>query len=174
MAVEAIQAAGGTVIFDYQESGPRTWTTAGTPRGPKWLRERLGPEYFDTPVYIGQFGSPPSREWVAAFNQLPSIKTLLLSGIHADDETLEKLAGSMTLIELHLSASAITDDGLKQLSKFPNLRWLVLNNTGITDAGIPYLAKLQHLQELHLQDTATSIFIEKRIHSAMPGVKVVR
>jgi hypothetical protein len=173
-AVEAIQSAGGTILFDNHESGPRTWSTGGTPRGPRWLRDLLGSEYFDTPVYIGLFNALPSKEWIAAFNRLPSIKTLLLSGKHVDDETLNELAGSTALVELHLSGSAISDDGLMQLAKFPNLHWLILNNTKITDAGAASLAELRNLQEVNLKSTAVSNDGVEIIRKALPSVKVTR
>ena len=173
-AVNAIQSAGGTILFDYHESGPRSWSTAGTPRGPRWLRAQLGSEYFDTPVYVGLFNTPQSREWIAAFNQLTSIKTLLLSGKHVDDETLAQLADSTELVELHLSNSSISDQGLKYLAKFPKLRWLVLNNTNLTDAGTAHLTNLPNLQELNLRGTAITVDGIERIRKSLPNTKVLQ
>src|SRR5258708_906456 len=48
-AVNAIQRLGGTVTYSYMEMSPRTWSTAGKPRGPQWARRILGPHYFDWP-----------------------------------------------------------------------------------------------------------------------------
>lgn len=174
IAVEAVQAAGGTVLFDFQETAPRTWSTAGVPRGPSWLRERLGAEYFDTPVYAGLFNTRQGEEWIAAVNRLPSIKTLLLSGRHVDDATLVRLNGSTALVELHLSNSAISDEGLKELGKFPNLHWLVLNHTKITDGGAMHLAALKSLREINLKGTAISREGIEKIRGAVAGVKVAK
>ncbi len=172
-AVDAIQSAGGTIRFDYHENGPRSWSTAGRPRGPQWLRSRLGSEYFDHPVYVGLFNTPQSQEWIAAFNQLPPIKSLLLSGRHVNDETLAQLTGSTTLLELSLSNSSISDKGLEHLAKFPNLRWLVLNHTTITDAGATFLSELQNLQELNLRGTAISVDGVQEIQKSLPSANVM-
>jgi hypothetical protein len=48
-AVAAIKAAGGSVDYDWQYTNGR-YTPNGRPRGPTWLRERLGPHYFDAAV----------------------------------------------------------------------------------------------------------------------------
>jgi hypothetical protein len=151
--VAEIQAAGGTVMYDYHETAPRTMSTAGTPRGPEWLRRRLGSEYFDRPVSVTLFGAPPHEQWVQAVNRLPSIRYLLLSGKNANDGTLKLLKHSSNLIELHLTSTTVNDEGLKELVKFPELRWLVLNDTKISDAGVAHLSALGQLEELNLRGT---------------------
>jgi hypothetical protein len=155
-AIESIQSVGGSIFFDYHEKGPRTWSTSGRPRGPEWLRQLLGTEFFDRPVYVGLFGTPADRVWIEGVNQLPTIKTLLLSGSDVTDDTLARLDGSRALVELHLTSAAISDDGLRHLRKFPNLRWLILNHTLITDAGAAHLSQLGKLQELDLRNTGVS------------------
>ena len=107
-------------------------------------------------MYIGVFNTPENGSWIDEFNQLPSIKTLLLSGPHVTDDTLARLKGSSALVELHLSSASISDEGLKNLAKFPNLHWLLLNDTQITDAGAAHLSGLRKLQELNLNKTKVS------------------
>jgi hypothetical protein len=155
-AVAAIRAARGTVMFDYHENGPRSWSTAGTPRGPRWMRDQLGSEYFDRPVYIKLFGTPENGAWIDAVNQLPSVKTLLLSGPNVNDDTLVRLEGSTSLRELHLNNSSVSDEGLRHLAKFSNLRWLVLDYTSISDAGAAYFSDLSMLEDLSLMKTKIS------------------
>src|SRR3954464_4351966 len=54
-AVATIIQAGGSVLYDYQVS-PGKVDMKATPKGPKWLRNSLGPELFDAVVFVG-FGS---------------------------------------------------------------------------------------------------------------------
>jgi hypothetical protein len=173
-AVAAIQSSGGTILYDYHESAPRTWSTAGTPRGPKWARDLLGPEYFDRVVYIGLFNTPENDAWIHGFNRLKDVKTLLLSGRHVTDQTLNGMETSESLLELHLTKSAITNDGMRALSKFPNLRWLVADNTSITDEGVIHLSTLHHLQEVHLNNTNVSEEGAHKIRALLPSVMVRR
>ena len=69
-AVRQIQAAGGTVMYDYHEVSPRTVSTAGKPRGPEWLRNLAGPELFDRPVWVSLY-TPHGDEWSDALAKLP-------------------------------------------------------------------------------------------------------
>jgi hypothetical protein len=156
LAVETIQSAGGTVFYAYQQTSPRSWSTGGTPSGPAWLRQAIGGEFFDRPIYVGLFGSPQDEDWIDAFNRIPTTETLLLSGDNVADDTLRQLAASTSLIELHLSGSRISDDALRQLAKFPRLRWLVINHTSVTATGVAHLTALSDLEELNLRSTALS------------------
>jgi hypothetical protein len=155
-AVAAIRSVGGDVGFNYQEVAPRTWSSAGRPSGPTWLRNAIGPEYFDTPVRIMLYRTPRVQSWIDGFNRLPNVGTLLLSGRHVTDDTLSKLHASKALVELHLSGAAITNDGLKSITKFPRLRWLVLNDTSVSDEGIAIVSSLNMLEELNLRNTKVS------------------
>ena len=157
-AVQTIESAGGTVFYDYHQIAPRTVSTGGQPWGPQWARERLGYHYFDTAVKVRLHlhDRPQGLEWVAALNDLPSLNTLLLTGVNVTDEMLEQLDRSAALLELHLSGGRITDRGLENVAKFPNLRWLVMNHTQVSDAGVTHLRELHDLQELVLSDTMVS------------------
>lgn len=173
-AIAAIQAAGGTVMFNHHEQGPRSWSSAGKPRGPAWLRKAIGPEYFDRAVYVGLFRTPADDSWIDAVNQLGTVKTLLLSGDNVDDATLERLAPSTALLELHLTGSRVTDQGLGQLAKFPHLRWLVLNNTKVSDAGLKTLVSLDELEELNLRSTSVTDEGVATLKSSLPQITVDR
>ncbi len=171
-AVAAIQSTGGTVLYEYHESGPRSWSTSGTPSGPGWARDLLGTEFFDRVVYIGLFNTPNNDDWIEGFNRLNHVKTLLLSGPHVTDETLNKMDGSDSLLELHLTNSAVTDEGLRALSKFPKLRWLIANNTSITDEGMTHLSVLPDLQEVNVRNTNVSKEGADDLRALLPKVTV--
>ena len=155
-AVESIRAARGNVLFDYHETGPRSWSTGGKPRGPEWLRKILGEKYFDRPIYVSLFSTSADQTWIDGVNDLGSIKTLMITGPNVNDDTLARLRGSNTLLSLHLTHCSITDEGLAHLAKFPNLRWLILNETTLTDSGMVHLSKLHCLEELNLKNTKVS------------------
>lgn len=171
-AVAAIQSTGGTVLYEYHESGPRSWSTSGTPRGPEWARDLLGTEFFDRVVYIGLSNTPDNDDWIEGFNRLGQVKTLLLSGPHVTDETLNKMNGSDSLLELHLTNSQVTDAGLRALGKFPKLRWLIANNTSIADEGVMHLSVLRDLQEVNVRNTNVSKEGADGLRAFLPNVTV--
>ena len=156
-ALEAIQSADGAVSFDYHESGPRTWSYPGRPpRGPQWLRNLLGPQYFDRVTFVSLPGTAVDEKWLKAVNDLPSVKWLRLWGHSGTDASLARLRKSTALLGLQLTSSKISDAGLEHLAKFPNLRWLTLNNTRVTDSGMAHLSQLGSLEELILTNTKVS------------------
>ena len=156
-AVNALQGSGVTVMYDYMETAPRTWSTSGEPSGPEWLRKTLGMDYFHHPVYASVRSRPePDEEVIGALNALPRLKTLLFMGDSISDETFENLQPMENLEELHITAAQVTDHGLKQLLKFPQLRWLILNDLPISDAGCATLAQLAQLEELRIYGSDVS------------------
>jgi hypothetical protein len=120
-AVHQIQAAGGTVMFDYHNVAPRTVSTSGQPRGPEWLRKLFGPELFDRPVWV-TFYDPPDEHWADGVVQLPSIKYLMLSGEHVTNENIARLSGMKNLWKLHLTESSISDEALRTVGQLSSLR----------------------------------------------------
>jgi Leucine-rich repeat (LRR) protein len=149
-AINAIQKLGGSVHYDYEETAPRTVSSSGKAWEPEWLLKLLGEDFFHKPVNLTLFGSPKDEGWVKAVNNLPSLKTLLMSGGNVSDETLENLAELPNLEELHASSSSVSDTGLRNLKKFPNLRWLVIHYAKVTDSGLVHVQNLRHLEELVL------------------------
>ena len=119
-SIRTIQQVGGSVWYDYHATAPRTISTAGKPREPEWLLKLLGEDFFHKPVNITLFGTPKDKGWGMAVNDLPSLKTLLLSGGNISDETLDHLSDLPNLEELHANSSSVSDEGLKNLKKFMN------------------------------------------------------
>src|SRR5262245_22644424 len=101
-AVNEIQRLRGSVTLEYQEVAPRTWSSAGKPAGPEWLRRMLGPHYFDLPNRV-DFASPPNEEWAGVVNRLPSVRYLLLSGPNISDQAMGRLTRLSNLWELQLT-----------------------------------------------------------------------
>jgi len=151
-AIDKIQRLRGSMTYEYQEVAPRTWSSAGKPRGPKWLRRVFGPHYFDRPNRV-DVDDPPNEQWAEAVNRLPSVKYLLVNGQNISDEALGRLTRLVNLWELQLTKTSIGDDGLKRLGQFPKLRWLVIDDSKCTDAGLAHLAAPHDLEELSLWNT---------------------
>ena len=197
-AVATIRKAEGTVIYDWMETAPRTMSSAAQPDAPKWLRKLLGDDYFQRPVWIQFWGEAKNDRWVAAVNDLPSTKYLLLAQGDATDEILARLSALPNLEEIHLSGSAVTDTGIRQMThKFPrlrwltadgtnvidcalddlkalNLEWLILRETLVSDAGVPSLIAMTQLEQLDLRSTAVTEAGAARIRRALPKCMVLR
>jgi len=152
-AVAKLQQAGGLLLYNYQSSGERSWARAAVPHGPKWLRELLGPEYFDKPVFASSGRPANVDEWASAINRLPTIRTLYLNDV--DDRTMALLDESPNMFELQLWNASFSNATAAGLEKYPNLRWLSLSGSSVTDSFINSLAA-PALKELHLDNTPTS------------------
>ncbi len=149
-AVRQIQAAGGSIMYEYHEFAPRKWTTAQSPSGPEWLRRLAGPELFDRPSIIS-LHNPPDDRWAEAARKLTTIKYLLLSGQSITDAAIVQLGPLTKLWELQLTQTSVTDDALKAVGAFPKLKWMRIVSPTISDAGIAHLAQLRDLEELTLK-----------------------
>lgn len=196
-AVAAVMQAGGTVMYDWHESAPRTMSTAGRPAGPAWLRRWIGDDYFQRPVLISLFGGARDDSWVQAIADLPSIKYLFLGYRGASDDLFARLPSLPNLEELHIEGGPITDEGMKHIGKFPRLRWLIasgtkitdeglrdlatlqleelsLRETSISDVGVPVLATMKHLHKLDLRGSTVTEAGVSRLRSALPNCEILR
>jgi hypothetical protein len=155
-AVASLQKVGGNITYNYEEKGPRTWTSNQPPQ-PEWLRKLLGPEYFDRPSKLSfkNRQMPASDDWVDDINTIGSFKTLMLWGSSVTDKSLELLAKSDQVVEMHLNDTTITNKGIMHLKKFPSMKWLLLRYAKISDEGVRHLAPLEKLKYLDL--TATNV-----------------
>ena len=164
IAVEAIEAAGGRVRYDYQ----RTLANAGDGEaalpGPSWLHSLLGDDFFRGVVEVdwnskNAFGS----EELSQLGSLPSLDTLNLNFSGVNDSNLAEISNLRQLKRLHLEqCTGVTDVGLTHVSHLANLEYLSLLATGCSDKGIgeniPKLTKLQYLDLAGVpitNDTAT-------------------
>ena len=156
-AVTTLQRSGATILYDYTEVAPRTWSSSGQPTGPAWLRNLLGEDYFHHPVYASiRNRSEGDEDLISELNALPGLKTLMFQGDSINDDAIARLGPLNRLEELQISGAQLTDQGLEQVPRFPRLRWLILNSLPITDAGCVSISQLSKLEELSLYDTQVS------------------
>jgi hypothetical protein len=152
-AVKALQAAGASILYNYQSTGDRSWARTAQPQGPKWVRAILGGEYYDRPIFVSVQADAAGRDWIDAVNALTSVKTLYV--YDATDDVVKRIK-SPALEELHFSGSSINARGLESLAQLPNLRRLDLWNCAINDAAIPWLVKMPKLRYLSASGTQIS------------------
>ena len=116
-AVAAVRNAGGTVAYDWEDN---EWhpVQGGKPGGPKWLADRLGPDYFDTVIAV-------------------------LDG-HTMSDAEMPLIGELDRLEvLDINdASAVSDLGLSPVTALKRLRKLSIRGTRATDAGLEHIKNL--------------------------------
>ena len=114
-ALEAILAAGGMILYDYQR-------TNSDPPGPEWLRRIIGDEYFFTIGYVDFSGSKVNDASLAAVVKcLTSVKYLSLFSTEVTDAGLKNLKELTNLRIVHIISTKITDEGIKDLHQaLPN------------------------------------------------------
>ena len=108
-------------------------TPSGRESAPRWLRDLLGDDFFNSVVILdlsARYPSPPIT-----------------------DAGLEHVRGLTQLRELTLNRNEITDAGLAHLEGLTQLQTLDLEHTKITDAGLAHLEGLTKLQSLGLAQT---------------------
>lgn len=181
-AAQAIQEAGGKIVYDWQIEGDE-------PSQPKWLRQLLGPHFFDEIIHVRlQYYWRHGRTDLVALGphlkRLPRLESLSLSGedleskdYHAlgtldqleelglggrcslDDSDAAELARMASLRSLRIGKAIITPHGVAQLAKLPNLRRLSLGSRSehkMTDEHARSVASSKSLRELYLHDTLIS------------------
>ena len=130
-AVAAVRNAGGTVAYDWEyKNGQRL--QGETPGGPRWLADRLGPDYFDsvTEVLNGQTMSDAEMPLIGELDRLE-------------------------VLDIN-EASAVSDLGLSPITALKRLRKLSIRGTRATDAGLEHIKNLTKLEELDLDNTEVS------------------
>jgi hypothetical protein len=181
-AIAKITRLGGKVGFDYNYIVDRgNWPPShgGDPPAPRWLLERIGPEYFRQANFVGFADPPPKVRAIpdlAFLEDLPQVRVLVLdrtsfpdselAHAHAlnlirflatdstlGDEGLAHLDDMAELWEIDLSGSRVTDRGLAHLARMPKLRFVELRSLTLTDAGLAHLSHLTNLERLTLEET---------------------
>ena len=175
-AVAAVRNAGGTVAYDWED---KEWhpVQGGKPGGPKWLADRLGPDYFDTVIavldghtmsdaempLIGELdrlevldindASAVSDLGLSPVTALKRLRKLSIRGTRATDAGLEHIKNLTKLEELDLDNTEVSGAGLKFLEKLTRLLILSLSGTDVDDAGLEHLKGLTNLEALRLGQT---------------------
>jgi hypothetical protein len=135
-AMAAVQAAGGWV--DVEQSTRRDW-----------LRDRLGPEYFDRVTFASL---PGEYHWI---RRLPYLQSVELTG-DFDAIDVGHLAASRTLSDVSFRTTDVSVAVLRELSSMPQLRGLDLGGRHLSPAHIQALRKLPQITELSLASTGVS------------------
>lgn len=120
-AVEAILAADGTVEYDFQFDEQGIVIKGAQGHGPGWLRDLLGPDYFDTVVHV----DVASAKGMEAVNRLPRLRSLTI--------TLDDKEHPLDLLQ--------DINGLEELAIYGD----------VTDAELDHVRGLKHLRRLELR-----------------------
>jgi hypothetical protein len=153
-AVEAIEKAGGRVIYHHQRTERGYAAMEANPPAPVWLRELVGDDFFADVDDVGfNFSERISDVVLEHVNGLRTLIFLELSATQATDAGLEHLVGLTRLEWLGLVGTQVTDDGLEYLKGLTNLEWLTLDDTQVSDGGLENLKGLTQLEILWLSST---------------------
>ncbi len=145
-AVEAILAAGGTVEYDYQFDEQGISIKGATGRRPAWLRDLLGPDYFDTVAHV----TVKSAEGMAGVNGLARLRSLSIYGREDDEDPMSLLRELEGLEELNVSAR-VSAEGFEHIGRLKHLRRLTLELPESASEPMPEsrLAALRSCPALH-------------------------
>jgi hypothetical protein len=137
-AVAEIEAAGGKVYYDLDSECGEDGPTPRKPRWPKWLVDRLGPDYLGQVIAV-EFNRSPTKQ--------------------PDDGVMKRVGQLSSLEELdfgvtdpgapnYFEACRVTDAGLAHLRSLHRLRRLRLQFTSIKGPGLVHLSGLRSLRHL--------------------------
>ena len=160
-AIREIERLGGTVQL--------------RPRGPQWLRDRIGDRAQRlcgeiAGVYLRD--CPATDETLRTVCRLPGLKGLSLSNTNVTDAGLAELKSLTRLERLWLANTAVTDAGLAHLKDLTALQELWLENTQVSDAGLGRLKGLTSLKGVWLDNTQVTGAGVAELQRAIPGLTV--
>jgi hypothetical protein len=178
-AVAAILKEGrGSVYYDWQYQNGRPRVKEITPKGPKWLRNLLGPELFDTVVYVTLRGEKLDDDLMEQVSKLDQVEWLIVTGLSGEKLTslgmskigslhqlqrlliqgpldssgfLAGLAGTPKLRVLWLTQAIPTDADMANIGTMTDLEELRVDGSNVTDVGFAHLAKLKKLSNLEFR-----------------------
>ncbi len=180
-AFAIIQKVGGKLFYDYevdpQDDYRHIQQGTVSPRGPSWLRNLVGDDYFRTAVVIElSRSSAGDAELGELSNLLPDVAQVWLRSTHVSDEGMSHLKNFSRLEALSLDMTSITDVGLSSVAKCTHLRDLQLTHTQVTDSGLKQLCVLRKLEKLGLSRTVVTdeglIPILEALHNSLRWLNV--
>jgi serine/threonine protein kinase len=108
-------------------------------------------------VYLAATDASWSGKRLAQLEQLPKLRSILVSHNRYFSEVLKKLKGGQTMQTIQANDCNLSDSDMKIIATMPNLLALdVSENPSITDAGVESICHLQKLQILNLRKTAVT------------------
>jgi Leucine Rich repeat len=201
--VRRIREAGGRVEYYGQFDNYGNWISHAQPRGPTWLRKKIGNDFFDEPfsVHIKHANSDrpvpeAARNVVPQIARLSRLKSLSIDGVRlteADLAAISKMSelrdldlgqGTLDDFELEplrglaveslgLPRTRVSDKGLLAISQMRSLRYLDLTRTRVTDEGVLSLADLPNLRLLRLNRSKVTLEGAKRLKARLPQCEIV-
>src|SRR5262245_9609724 len=169
-AVDALQAAGCELRWDYQFSGGK-WNREATSGVHRDFLSISGLAYFHRVVELScpQVDAAHARaarkSLVTHLPGLARLRSLELASGAADDRILAAVGRLSRLQSLTLAGPEITDQGLAHLSRLSWLHTLSLQSPKVTDEGVANLKTLTGLRSVHLS-TSSSLLSSVRLEMA--------
>jgi hypothetical protein len=161
-AVEAIQANGGTVLYDFEVDSNGEAIQPNP--APGWLAKWIGVDYVHNVVcvsfpFVKTPGFDPGQkvyeydEVVPYLENLPHVFDLTFSKGNLRDGDLRYIASLTSLKTLWIADNPITGTGFKHLLNLKRLTWIDLIDCPIDDDGMEFIAKFPHFEKLGLVNT---------------------
>lgn len=98
---------------------------------------------------------------------------LNVRGKDIDDNGLQLLAETPSLVRLNVERTKVTDAGLKHLANLQNLEYLNVYGNEITDAGLDAVVPMKKLKKIFLWQTKVTIDGVAKLKAARPDLKIV-
>ena len=133
----------------------RSASRAANRGAPKWLVDRVGVDYFGSPIKV-RLRRARSGDLPAQVGQLGKLEFLRLESSSVTDSGLMHRSGLTHVKRLYLTRTKVGDSGLGVLTGMSTLRVLHLQYTTVTDDGMKSLEGLAELEELAMSDTRVS------------------
>lgn len=120
-AADHVRELGGWVLYEYEIDKSTGYYLDPSkryqvsPYGARWLRELLGPEFFNRPISISLAHTAITDNDLVLLHDMPSLRSV----------GLEK--------------TQVSDAGMNELAALKNLRTLYLNNTNVSETGVSRL-----------------------------------
>ena len=141
-AVAAVTGVGGSVMYDWEWNN-RTSYTGGTSWVPKWVTDRIGPDYFAHVTSVWLYAiSMDADSVLIPVGRLKRLEWLSVIGSNLSDTGLAHLRNTPSLSRLELDYTKISNAGLVHVEGLNRLTLLSLNATPITDPGLAHLKSL--------------------------------
>jgi hypothetical protein len=201
LAAEAIKAADGDLFYDYAFSGEMAkafdWAKidfTAEPWAPRWLRKRIGDEFFRE-VTLVEFNreNPTPEVWksiakldhlmrlevdthltklegVSGLRSLARLKSVWVRSGQIEDASLDEFIAIPKIEFFKIEVERLTDDEVRTLARARQLVELKINcgfGQTPTDAGLAHLSRLNRLRTLDLQSLSTK-FTDRTLRGLAP------
>jgi internalin A len=172
--VAAIEQGGGIVYYNWETPGfhtqPDGRILGGTPRkkkgalgGPKWLVDRLGPDYLGhvTQVRVGPKDPDVVMARVARLEGLKALNFLLAVPVSDAGFKHVREMKDLVVISTPIRGTQLTGASLESLKDSTRLRTIYFTNyPPLSDANLAYLKRLTALQTIQVPATPRNVITD--------------